>query len=566
MVIRGCKSAFLVHVAIMLLLLVPSVSLCGEITVQPGKFDHFDIKIPQKITAGDKVPVEITAVDSFNNIIPNFNDSRREFSVSASGSASVSPSTLSSTSFVKGTATISLRDTAAESFTLTIFESGNTTPLQARDIHVAPGKLASLIVRGPRAVPAGDKFDVKIFAVDSFGNPVSEQISGKNINILFKGGADPKIAGDSVADFRNAVGTVTLRSEKAGAFTMEVRDLVTGSTGTSEWIDIVNNTLASFRLLTPKEIIAGEPFEVSITAVDAFNNVVKNYTSTGSGIMITSSGAARPFPSNISAYEFVGGQAKVALRYDTTANVHSITLTATETNRKNHGTSERIKVTVYNQIGNPLKNYNLIGPDVVLTASGSGKLTPSRIPASEFVNGAALVDVQYNKSEAFSIVANPVSSVKASEAAAEKKKKSSREEARTAHKGAEPGSKPAITKARIPEETLTRPLDITGVSLVESKKRTVVSIHIPSLTRTAKLTYGARPTSKDGKKWIAVNISPAINKVIEPVVFDSSSVGKVLVEGDPGSPSSIIIKIENLKAAKFKIRRGDKSIAVTIAH
>jgi len=53
---------------------------------------------------------------------------------------------------------------------------------------------------------------------------------------------------------------------------------------------------------------------------------------------------ARPFPATISAYEFINGQAKVTLRYDTTENMHDITLTATEVNRKNHGTSEPIKV------------------------------------------------------------------------------------------------------------------------------------------------------------------------------------------------------------------------------
>jgi len=61
--------------------------------------------------------------------------------------------------------------------------------------------------------------------------------------VLFKGGAEPKILGEAVGDFRNGVGTVTLMSEKAGTFTIEVRDLVTGSAGTSDWIEIVNNSL-----------------------------------------------------------------------------------------------------------------------------------------------------------------------------------------------------------------------------------------------------------------------------------------------------------------------------------
>ena len=596
MVIRGGKGSFLSPVFFFLFLLIPSVSFCGDIMVQPGKFDHFDIKIPQKIAAGDRVPVEIIAVDSFNNIIPNFNDSRREFTVSVAGSASVTPSSLSSSLFVKGVAAISLRDTAAESFTMAIFENGNTIPLQARDIQIVPGKLASLVARGPRAVPAGDKFNVKILAVDSFGNTVAEQIYGKNVNVLFKGGAEPKILGEAVGDFRNGVGTVTLMSEKAGTFTIEVRDLVTGSTGTSDWIEIVNNSLTAFRLLAPKEIIAGELFEISITAIDTYSNIVKNYASAGSGVAVTSSGKARPFPATISAYEFINGQAKVTLRYDTTEIVHDITLTATEVNRKNHGTSEpikvlpqvptkyevtnpesaiagqkfRIKVTVYNQIGSPIKNYNLIGPDVVLYATGSGKLTPTRIPSSEFVNGSALIDVQYNKSEAFSIVAEPVTSVKAVETSAVKPAKKAeqapRKEAPEVQNKVEATSKTEIIHSPVTgvsPENLS--LDITGISLVESKKRTVVSIHIPGLTPAAKIKYSARSITVAGKQWIAVTIRPASNKIMEPVSFDSTSIGRVVIEDSSEAGGSVLLKIENLKSSKFRIQKSDKSLAVMLA-
>jgi hypothetical protein len=572
MVIRTGRCAVLFHVVFFLLIAIPSLSFSGEIMVQPGKFDHFNIKLPQKITAGEKVAVEITAVDSFNNIITAFSDSRREFVISVSGSANATPSSLPSSSFAKGIAAVSLRDTAAESFTLTILESGSTIPLQIRDIQVVPGKLSALVVRGPRAVPAGDKFDVKILAVDSFNNAVSEQIFGKNINLLFKGGADPKVAGASIPDFKNGVGTVTLASEKAGQFTIEVRDLVTGSTGSSEWIEITNGSLASFKLLAPKEIIAGEPFEISIAAVDAYGNIVKNYSSVGSGVTITSSGKTRPFPSTISAYEFANGQAKGTFRYDSTEGTHDMTLTVTEINRKNSGTSDlvkvvpqvptkyevinpelavagqkfRIKITAYNQIGSPMKNYNLVGPDVMLNTTGSGKLTPSRIPASEFVNGSALVDVQYNKSEAFSIMAEPVRSAHQLEkkaAGAEQKKPTAPEQ----------GAK-AVT------------LEINGISLVEAQKSTTVTVHMPGLTAASKLQFNARSVTTAGKKWIILSISPAISKVVEPVRFDSASIGKVVIEQNKKNDGSVLIKIENLKSAKFKTQKNDKSLAITLAH
>ncbi|MGO9952846.1 MAG: hypothetical protein ACLPN1_11650 [Dissulfurispiraceae bacterium] len=72
MVTPTSRFAFLMQAVFPRLLILPSVSFCGDIVVQPGEFDHLDIKIQQKMSAGDKVPAEIAAVDSFNNIIPNF--------------------------------------------------------------------------------------------------------------------------------------------------------------------------------------------------------------------------------------------------------------------------------------------------------------------------------------------------------------------------------------------------------------------------------------------------------------------------------------------------------------
>jgi len=44
-----------------------------------------------------------------------------------------------------------------------------------------------------------------------------------------------------------------------------------------------------------------------------------------------------------------------------------------------------------------MSNYNLYGNTVILKSSGTGTLTPNKIPASEFVNGVATVDVMYDK-------------------------------------------------------------------------------------------------------------------------------------------------------------------------
>jgi hypothetical protein len=192
----------------------------------------------------------------------------------------------------------------------------------------------------------------------------------------------------------------------------------------------------------------------------------------------------------------------------------------------------------------------------MLNSTGSGKLTPSRIPASEFVNGSALVDVQYNKSEAFSIVAEPVPSAHQLEkraAGAEQKKPG-------------PASKDEIAKTSSEQGAKAGSFEINGISLVETLKSTTVTIHIPGLTAASKLQFNARSVAAAGKKWIVLSISPAVSKVVEPVRFDSASIGKVVIEQNKKNNGSVLIKIENLKSAKFKTQKNDKSLAITLAH
>ncbi len=556
------KSIIVLQVLVALLFAICSEAYSGEIVVQPGKFDHFNIKLSQAVTAGDNVKVEITAVDSFNNVIPKFSDSGREFSATASGSAKITPTTIKSSGFSDGVATLTLHDTAAETVTISIYENGNPIPLQTRDVTVVAGKLNSFVVRGPRTATAGQKFDVRITAADAYGNTVTEPLSGKNINLLFKGVADPRLMADQIPDFKNGFTTVSLMSEKSGGFMVEAKDLSSGSYGSSAMIEIVNGPLVGFTLLTPKEIVAGEPFDVSIAAVDAYNNIAKNYASAGNGITVSTTGKTKPFPSTVAASEFVNGQAKVSFRYDTTEGAHDIKFAVHEINKTNTGTSEvikvvpsiptryevtnpqsaiagqkfKIKVTVYNQLGNPMKNYNLIGPDVLLSSTATGRLTPSRIPASEFINGSAVVDVQYNKSEAFAIIAEPYQHEKA---------KAVTTEAGAGKAGA---------------------LEITNISLVESQNRATVSIHIPALKDESKLKYKVSPLSAKSKRWIIMRISGVVSKVSEPVKFNSASVGRVIIEKDKKAKDVLVIKIENLKSASFKTQKSARSLNVIMGH
>lgn len=552
-------------------LAIPSFIYSAEITVRHGKFDHFNISMPDQIAAGMDAQIKLNAMDSLNNIITDFGESKKNFQISVTGSATVKPSSFDSASFTNGTLIINFNDKTAEPLTLSITEGDNPVPILSKEFSVSPNKLSTLVVKGPRSALAGERLELKIIEKDAFGNTVTEPIFGKNLNISFSGNTEPMIEMPLMPEFRNGVGTIGFVAQKAGTVAIGIKDMATGSSGTSENIIVKNGPLYSFRLLHPKEIIAGEPFDFFIVPVDRFGNLVSNYSSMGNGVAITSSGKEKPYPSNIPANEFAAGQVKVALRYD---GAETVKIKVTEIGGSQSGESEniifvpptvdrfdiitpdsvvagqkfKIKIIAYNQISHIMKNYNLVGTDVQLSTTGTGNLMPNRIPASEFVNGIAIVDVQYNKSESFEIVAN-----------AEKPKESANVVA---------GSVEAIREKLSKEEKAAMPgakriSEINNVTVKEGKDKAIVAIEVGNVFKGWK--YKLDTVTKEGRKWIIVKIKPAVIKAESPKV-ESSFVGSIVVEGDKTDKDAALVKIEMIKPARYHVSKKSDSLNIEIRH
>lgn len=593
--IQSRRGVFLLALSALLVLagVIPFNAAAGEIKIKPGKFSHFNITLPDKITTGESVQITIQAVDSLNNLIANFNESGKEFQINVSGSAVVAPGNFKSSSFVNGAFSFALSDKTVEIVTIAIREIYKPIPVLTKDLVVVPNKLSSFTVSAERPLAlAGEVFNVKITAKDAFGNKLTDLIPGKNLNLIFKGEAEPKAVSASIPDLKDGVGSLSLMSEKSGIFEMEVKDLISGSSGVSEKIEIVNGPVSSFKLFTPKEVIAGEPFDFTMVALDRFGNVVTNYALTGYGVEISSSGKIKPFPSALPAYEFVNGQAKVSLRYDVDEN---ISLNIQDTNGRFKSVSEvvrvtapiferfeiitpdsevagqkfKIKITVYNQLNHVIRNYNQVGPDVELNTTGSGTLIPKIIPASEFVNGTAIVEVQYNKSEAFSIIATTIDSGAYKAEAARKimttYKPSPDAPAPTtkvASKKEKKGKEKDSVKKKTEAKSVKAPLEITSISLVEPKKKSTLSIHIPNLDETVK--YNVVKETSGEKSYIILKMKPAVNKLEKPVKFESAYVGDIKIEEDKKEKHSLSIKIELLKPSRFHVTKEKNALNVTL--
>lgn len=475
----------------------------GTIIVKPGKFDHFMLSVPDGGVAGESIVVRVQVYDAYQNLITNFSESGKEFRVTASGSATVQPSHLGPQSFPGGSASLTITGKKAEAVLFSIYEVGGTVPLVSKTVVIVPNKLDHFVVQAPAAVTAGKAFDVSIAAKDVFGNTVTDkEMAGKNITVTSTGTSPVRMIGPAVPDFKNGMALVSIVTERAGSIAVDISELLTGSKGKSGDIAVAAAALSSFKLVAPREAVAGEPFDVTVSAFDTYGNPVTAYASTGNGIELKGTGISKIEPSFVKSSDFRNNEAVVRVTYDRS---EEISIVAREQNRTQEGKSSpvrilpaaadhfvtttpdaavagqpfKVKIEAFDRFNNSVSNYNLTGKSVMLTSTGSGMLSPSLITPSEFVGGVAFVTVVYDRAESFSISASV-----ATRRAEEEVKKEKRPEVRTtqepavpkkpAEKAAEPVApkKPATPTVVAPErfEEKKEPVKPVKKEVAEPKK------------------------------------------------------------------------------------------------
>ncbi|MGC2063653.1 MAG: hypothetical protein WA610_11805, partial [Thermodesulfovibrionales bacterium] len=404
----------------------------GTVVVKPGQFDHFTVQLPDKAVAGESFIAKVQAYDLNNNLITNFTDSGKEFRIDAGGSAVVQPVTLSVASFSGGTANISINSRKAEKIVLSIREAGGSVPVISREILVVPNKLEHFILQAPASVRAGAKFDIRIIAKDLFDNTVDDVEIGRNLKVTASGTASPGMIGGSGIDFKNGTAVATFVSEKAGSSFIELQELTGGSKGRSNEVAVTPAALSLFKVQAPKTAVAGEAFDLIISAFDAFDNLINTYASSGAGgATLMTTGNTKIEPSSLAASDFKNGQAVVKAIYE---KAEDIAVTVKDVNSEKYGKTGdiqvtnaapdhfvvvtpdsavsgqrfKIKIEAYDRFNNIVRNYNLAGNEIVLSTSGTSFITPSVILPTEFISGIAVVDVLYDRAESFTISAKMI--------------------------------------------------------------------------------------------------------------------------------------------------------------
>lgn len=548
----------------------------AEIIAKPGTFDHFQFDVPDVLTAGNEYKIFIIAFDAFGNPVTMPAESLKEYKLTVTGSAMISPFQFKSSEITQSGLAIKFKDEKAEEVVISLYEINSPFPIIEKKIKILPAEISNLNIKVPASAKAGSDFEVWISGKDRFGNVVCKDFEPKDLNLFFKGDVSPQIKEiQYIPESCNV--RVKLFSEKIGIFQIEADLLNKKITGKSEKIEILNGPVNSFIVNAPESAVVNEPFDITILAIDKFNNFVKDFATQKEKIIIEAQGKGYIFPSELSSYAFSDGKAKISLRYDRAEDIKIVVKVANDSSIRGEsgvvkivppkvkrfeiispetiiaGQKFKIKIIAYNHLDKVMSNYNLYGSTVILKSSGSGTLTPNKVPPSEFINGVATVEVMYDRAEKFNIFATteekeiPSREIKIAEEKKIEKPKKKIVEKREVKK--------AKTKKRIVSKDQI--LELKNISLVETKNSSSITLFIPNVDK-----YGGYypKTKKEGKIMsVSLEVYPVKNKLEAPIKIESDFIKEVSLSE---KENKIILNITLKKPLKYRITKKKDELLV----
>ncbi|MCC8954085.1 cadherin repeat domain-containing protein [Bradyrhizobium sp. Pear77] len=290
-----------------------SSSQTFTIAVTLGAATHFAVSIPGNGAAGTPGTVTVTALDALNHVVTNYTGTVHF--TSTDGHA-VLPADVTLTN---GTGSFSETLDTAGSQTITATDTANSAVKGTSNAEiVTPGVATHFSVSLAANGTAGTPGSVVVTALDAFNNVAT----GYTGTVHFTS-SDGSAVLPADATLTNGVGSFSETFDTAGHQTITATDTVSaGITGTSNAETVAGGAATHFVVSIAANGAAGTPGTVTVTALDAFNNVATGYTGT---VHFTSTDGSAVLPANMTLTNGVGSFSET---FETVGNQ---TITATDT-------------------------------------------------------------------------------------------------------------------------------------------------------------------------------------------------------------------------------------------
>ena len=198
-----------------------SVGKSSAIKVKPNSIHHFKLNVPDVATAGSKFSVRATALDAYGNLVVDYDALGKGVNVSTSGTSKISPSFIASSNFRSGVAEVSFVYNKAENITINLSEKDRPDISMSNRITVQPDRIDRFVVTTEGVAIAGKPFTVKIKAVDSNDNVISNyDVTGKNVMLAITGSGELSPNTLSSSSFVDGLATIEVAYNKAESFSI----------------------------------------------------------------------------------------------------------------------------------------------------------------------------------------------------------------------------------------------------------------------------------------------------------------------------------------------------------
>jgi hypothetical protein len=238
--------------------------------------DHFAILAPSGATAGDVTAITVVAEDAANNPVTDYTGTVQ---FQSSDADSVLPHPFTFTTADQGAHTFKAILTTAGAQAIRVSEVNDA------GVHGSTGALsigaASLdhfVVTAPDGTSAGAAFDLVVTAEDAYGNAVKDYTGTVHLNSSDGQNVGPDDYTFTTDDHGTHTFSITL--ETAGMQSIRAADLANPDFSGSADVLVSAGAVSQFQVSAPANTVAGQAFAVTVTALDQFGNVVKDYTGT----------------------------------------------------------------------------------------------------------------------------------------------------------------------------------------------------------------------------------------------------------------------------------------------
>ncbi len=403
----------------------------AEFPVRAGALHGYKVVAPgRQVAAGEPFSVAVEAVDALGNTIADYDRNGVVVNLKTTGLGTLEPATIPPTAFREGVAIVSLRATQAERIGIIAQDAtGAKRGESAERVEIVGGRLGRFDVLPAENARAGVPLAIQVVGYDVYGNMV-RNYGDRPIRIaIASADASPlEVSPIAASSFRDGVAMTTVTPVKAGTLVVQVIDEISGAGGRGTAVRVRSGVIASYGVRAPQASAAHEPFEVEITALDRFSNIVEDYDRVGAGVLVEHGGAGPLSPAAIAASAFQNGVARVRFTATTaeeltlalvqqggTARGRSTPILITHAEARRFkvvaparvvaGQPARVILTVLDDYENPVVGFGALGRTVTLYTENGDPVAPPQVPAAAFRRGVAEVDVTFFRSGDVVIVA-----------------------------------------------------------------------------------------------------------------------------------------------------------------